>query len=433
MNKIIEPVKKISGEIVIPGDKSISHRAIMIGSIARGTTRVKGLAESDDCKHTMNAFKAMGVGIRNEGDITIIEGKGLKGLSRPAKAIHVGNSGTTMRMLPGILAGQDFQATLTGGTGIQNRPMKRIVEPLSRMGVDIKACNGDYPPLVIKGGIVSPIIYKMPIPSAQVKSAILLAGLYAEGKTSIIEKFKSRDHTERMLKIFGADISTNKTSVSIKGMRELSAKSFEIPGDISSASFFIAAAVMRKGSKIKIKNVSINPTRAGILKILSGMGAKVKVINKKNDFEPTGDIIAEYSKTRGITIEKSMIPAIIDELPIIFVLSAFSKGRTVIKGAEELRVKETDRISSMGINLKKMGAIFNVKNNNVIIEGIDKLKGAHLNSYQDHRTCMSMAIAAISAEGESVIEGAESISKSFPGFFKTLDRLRGGINSTSQV
>lgn len=426
MERIIKPVRKISGEITVPGDKSISHRAVMIGSIARGITKVKALAESDDCDCTVAAFKTMGISIRKKNDTTIIEGRGLKGLSKPDSAIHVGNSGTTMRMLPGILAGQDFRVTLTGGESLLKRPMKRIIEPLSRMGVDIRAHDGEYPPLDIRGGIVRSITYKMPIPSAQVKSAILFAGLYAKGVTSIVEKFKSRDHTERMLEYFGSRLKVKGLKVSIEGQKELAGKILNIPGDISSASFFVAAAIILKGSKIKIKNVSINKTRAGILKILSEMGAKLKVINKKNYFEPVGDIVAGHSHMRGITIDQAMIPSIIDELPIIFVVAALSKGVTLIKGVGELKVKETDRVASMEENLKKMGAIFRVKGDDVIIEGVDKLRGARLKSFQDHRTCMSMAIAALAADGESVIEGAESVSKSFPSFFETLEHLRVG-------
>lgn len=419
----IKPIKKISGEITVPGDKSISHRAVMIGSIARGTTKVKGLAESDDCTYTINAFKAMGVNIRKEGDNTIIEGKGLKGLSKPSGAIHAGNSGTTMRMLPGILAGQDFEVVLTGDEGIQKRPMGRIVEPLSKMRINIKARDGEYTPLNIKGGAVKPIIYKMPIPSAQVKSAVLFAGLYAKGRTIVIEEFKSRDHTERMLKLFGSRIKVEGLKTSIDGGKELTGKSLEIPGDISSASFFLAGALLLKGSKIKIKNVSINPTRAGVLKILSKMGGRIKVVNKRKAFEPSGDIIAEYSNMHGITINKGMIPGIIDELPIIFVIASLSKGRTIIKGAEELRVKETDRINSMQENLIAMGAKFYIKGDEIIIDGVKRLKGAHLKSFGDHRTCMSLAIAALTAEGESSIEGTESMSKSFPGFFSALCSL----------
>lgn len=419
----IRRLKKVSGEINLPGDKSISHRALMIGSIARGITLVRGMAESDDCNNTTDAFRAMGIDISRKGAAVRIEGRGLSGLSKPSGPIHVGNSGTTMRMLPGILAGQDFEATLTGDAGLQKRPMARIVEPLKKMGVCIRAANGGYPPIYVKGGSVKSITYRTPVPSAQVKSAILFAGLYSKGTTRVEERFRSRDHTERMLKFFGADIKCSGRTSSVKGLRQLSARSFTVPGDISSASFYIVAATILKGSRVKIKNVSINPTRAGILDILSKMGARVKVINKKKDFEPSADIVAEYSKTRGITIEKSMIPAVIDELPIIFVLASLSRGKTVIKGCGELRVKETDRIESMGRNLRKMGARISVKEDDVIIEGVDILKGSILDSYGDHRTCMSMAVAAISADGESSIDGAESVSKSFPAFFDILGKV----------
>ncbi len=419
----IKPVKKLLGEITVPGDKSISHRALMIGALARGITKVKGLSDSDDCNYTASAFKDMGIAIRKEGDITIIEGRGLHGLRKPERPLRVGNSGTTMRLLAGILAGQDFEVTLTGDEGISVRPMKRIVEPLSMMGLNIKARDGEYPPLVINGGAVKPIKYETPMPSAQIKSAILFAGLYTSGITKVIEPYKSRDHTERMLKYFGADIKMRERSVSLKGGRELSARSFAMPGDISSASFFIVGALLLKGSKIKIKNVSINPTRAGILKIIAKMGGRVKVINKKKLFEPVGDIVVEYSHTRGIIIDKDIIPAIIDELPIIFVLAALSKGKTIVKGAGELRVKETDRINSMRENLRAMGANFLIRGRDIVIEGIESLKPAFLKSFGDHRTCMAAAIAGLSAKGESQLEGAESVSKSFPGFFNTLISL----------
>src|SRR3989338_4831412 len=423
MQMNIRPIKKLSGDITVPGDKSISHRALMIGAITRGVTRVKGLLDCDDCNYTIAAFRKMGIAIKKEGDITVIDGKGLRGLSKPPAPINAGNSGTTMRLLAGILAGQDFESTLTGGEGLYNRPMKRIVEPLSKMGVKIRARDGEYPPLVIRGGEVRPVNYKTPIPSAQVKSALLFAGLYSKGTTKITEKFKSRDHTERMLKTFGANIGIKGTSVFLKGDIELTPKDLDVPGDISSASFFLVGALLLKGSSIKIRNISINPTRAGILKILSKMGGRIKIINKKNLFEPAGDIVAEYSRTRGITIDKDMIPGIIDELPIIFVLASLSKGRTIVKGAEELRVKDADRINSMQEGLKAMGAKFYLKGDEVIIEGVEKLAGARLKSFGDHRTCMAMAIAAITASGESRIEGAESVSKSFPEFFEVLANL----------
>lgn len=422
MTRIIKPVKKIEGIIRVPGDKSISHRAIMIGAIARGITRVKGLPASDDCVFTANAFKDMGIAIIDDGNVTSIEGKGLRGLTKPSKPIHAGNSGTTMRLLAGILSGQDFETTLTCDEGLSNRPMARIIEPLSMMGAKITGRDNEYPPLIIRPSAIRPISYKTPVPSAQIKSAILFAGLYSTGVTKVIEDVKSRDHTERMLKYFGARINISRTSVSIKGGILLRPRTIKVPGDISSASFFIAGATLLKGSKIKIKDVSINPTRSGILKVLSKMGAKIKIINKKRLFEPVADIIVESSNTRCIKISKDMIPSLIDELPIIFVVAALSKGRSVIEGARELRVKETDRIMSMERNLKKMGAGIRVDGDDIIIDGVKKLMPSRIESYGDHRTCMAMTIAALTADAESQVEGALSISKSFPDFFETLDR-----------
>ena len=423
MERIIKGAKNLKGVLNLPGDKSISHRALMTGAISRGVTRIKGLLESDDCNYTAAAFSQMGVSIKKQGNITRVDGHGLKGLSKPAKPIYAGNSGTTMRILPGILSGQDFESTLTGEEGILARPMKRIIKPLSRMGVRISGREGEYPPLVISGGRVRPVTYRLPVPSAQVKSAILYAGLYSRGITTVIEKYKSRDHTERILKFFGASVSVDKDRVSVKGGKELIGRDLDIPADISSAGFFMAAATLLKGSKIKIKNVSINPTRAGIIKVLLKMGADIRIVNKKRLFEPAADLVVKSAGTRGIVIDRDMIPSIIDELPVIFVVAALSKGATVIKGAEELRVKETDRINSMQENLRAMGARFDLKHDDIVISGVDRLRGAGLKSYDDHRTCMSMAIAALTAPDPSRIEGAESVSKSFPGFFDALFSL----------
>ena len=421
----ISPVKKIAGDIKVPGDKSIAHRALMIGALAMGTSRIKGLPKSDDCGYTANAFRDMGINIREEADVTIVDGKGLHGLKKPDNPLYVGNSGTSMRILAGILAGQSFESTITGDAGISARPMKRVVEPLSMMGVKISAkCDGEYPPLEIVGGKVRPIIYKNLIASAQIKSAILFAGLYSKGTTKVIEPVRSRDHTERMLKYFGAKVKVEGKSVSVGGGSELKARAFEIPGDISSAGFFMIAATLLKGSRIKIRDVSINPTRTGILKVLSMMGADVKIVNKKSPApEPSADIIVKYSKTHGITIAGDMVPSIIDELPIIFVLASLSEGATIIEGVGELRVKETDRIASMQNGLKAMGVDFTVEGDSVVIEGRKSLKGALLKSFGDHRTCMALAVAALAAEGDSEIEGAESVSKSFPAFFETLFKL----------
>lgn len=423
MNIRIKPAKKIAGELVVPGDKSISHRALMVGALASGSTKIKGLClESDDCNYTAKAFRDMGINIKEEFGVTIVEGKGLHGLKKPKNPLYVGNSGTTMRIMAGILAGQDFESVLTGGTGISRRPMKRIVEPLSMMGVKITAkLDGEYPPLIIAGGGVRPIVYKSPVASAQIKSAILFAGLYSKGTTKIVEPIRSRDHTERMLKYFGAKVKIERKSVSITGPTKLKARSLNVPGDISSASFFMAAATLMKGSKIKIRNVSINPTRTGILKVLSRMGADVRIVNKnKRAPEPSADIVVQYSKTHGITITKDMVPSLIDELPIIFVLASLSKGATVIEGAQELRVKETDRIASMQDGMQAMGADFKIEGDSITIKGANSLKGAGLKSFGDHRTCMALAVAALTAEGDSEIEGAESVSKSFPSFFDTL-------------
>jgi len=422
--KKIKPVKRLFGAITLPGDKSISHRAVMIGAIASGETKAKGVLDCDDCNYTIKAFRKMGVSINKRGDCTVIEGKGLNGLKRPGVPIDVGNSGTSMRLLAGILSGQNFEVTIKGDSSLSKRPMERIVKPLSLMGVDIKSGAGGYPPIRIRGGKVMPIDYKLPVPSAQVKSAVLFAGLYGHGVTTVEEAFKSRDHTERMLKYFGANLKVKGLKVLVEGKKALKPRTLEIPGDISSASFFLAAAILLKGSKVRINKVGINPTRAGILNLLVRMGARVKILNKKNGFEPVGDISAEYGKTKGLVIEKDDIPGIIDELPIIFVLASLSEGQTIIKGAEELRVKETDRIESMKENLVKMGGRIYVNDDEIIIQGVKRLSGASLESFGDHRTCMAMTVAALAAEDESVMDEIECVNKSFPGFFRTLERLK---------
>ena len=420
----IKGAGKLTGRLILPGDKSISHRAVMIGAVSAGKTVAKDILDCDDCNYTISAFKDMGIEIKKEGAYTTIDGKGLRGLKKPLKSMNVGNSGTTMRLLAGILAGQNFSAALEGNAGLAARPMKRITEPLSLMGVDIKSAPSGNPPLIINGGRVRAIDYKLPIPSAQIKSALLFAGLYADGVTVIEEAFKSRDHTERMLKYFGADLKVDGLKVSIKGAGELEGKEFVVPGDISSASFFIAGAILLKGSKIRLEKVGINPTRSGVLDILTRMGANIKITNKINSFEPVGDIEVESAQTRGITIEEREIPGVIDELPIIFVLASLSKGRTIIKGAEELRVKETDRIASMKENLGTMGASIRVEKSGIIIEGRDSLSAAELKSYGDHRTCMAMTIAALAAKGSSRIDDVECVGKSFPAFFEILDGLK---------
>ncbi len=424
MKKEIRPAQKLYGAITLPGDKSISHRAVMLGAIAKGRTTIDGLADCDDCNYTIEGFRQMGVEIARNGSRTVISGVGLRGLKRPAAPLYVGESGTTMRILPGILAGQSFESVVTGAESLSKRPMNRVVEPLSLMGTGISAGRGGYPPLTIKGGKVKPVKHMMKISSAQVKSAILFAALYGDGATVVEELFRSRDHTERMMKYFGAKLKTEGLKVSVHGGKELTGRSLEVPGDISSASFFIVGAILLNGSKVRIQKVSINPTRTGRLDVLARMGARCRIVNRVDVFEPYADIEVQSSATKGTVIEKAEIPTLIDELPVLFVLASLSKGRTVIKGAEELRVKETDRIASMKENLTRMGASFSVKAGDIVIEGVESLKGAGLKSFGDHRTAMSMAIASLAAKGRCTIDDAGCVNKSFPGFFKALDAIR---------
>lgn len=417
--KEIRPVKRLGGRITMPGDKSISHRALMLGSIARGRTSVRGLLDCDDCRATMEAFREMGVGIAVRKDETIISGAGLRGLKAPKGPISAGESGTTVRIISGILAGQNFESVVTGCESLARRPMKRIVEPLSLMGVDISS-KGGHLPITIRGGAVKSVKYRMDVPSAQVKSAILLAGLYADGTTTVEEVLRSRDHTERMMGYFGARIRTGGLSVSVTGGKELTGRTIEVPGDISSAAFFMVAATLVKGSRLRIGGVGLNPTRSGILNVMSRMGARVRIVKVSDDFEPSGDIEVESAQTRSTSISASEIPLMIDELPAIFVLAALSEGRTVIEGSSELRVKETDRIASMKENICAMGGRMSVSRGAVVIDGVKALIGTKIRSFGDHRTAMAMAVAAIAAHGPSVLDDAGCINKSFPEFFRTL-------------
>lgn len=427
----IKPAKRIVGTITVPADKSISHRAVMFGSIAEGITNVKNFLVGEDCLRTMEAFKAMGVeikmtprlcsGFNLSGYSLRIHGKGLYGLEKPKEPIYCGNSGTTIRLLSGILAGQDFQVTLTGDESLSKRPMTRIAAPLRMMGADVR---GEHPPLVIRGGKLKAIDYALPVASAQVKSCILLAGLYADGETSVAEPVSSRDHTERMLRLFGVKLKKEGKRISIKGGQQLKAKDLELPADISSAAFFIVAASIVKNSKITIKAVGVNPTRTGVLDIMKAMGAKITVVSQKtDDIEPIADLIIESANLKGATIKGEIIPKAIDELPVIMVAATQAKGTTKILGAKELRVKETDRIKSMVWGLKKMGADIKVKGDDIYIKGPTKLKGARLKSFGDHRTAMSFAVAGLVAAGQTAIEDTDCILTSFPNFKELLSEI----------
>ena len=416
------------GVISVPGDKSISHRAIILGSLSTSRTLIRNLLTGEDCLSTMEAFRSMGVVIRREkeGEWTI-EGCGLRGLKPPKGAgeIYLGNSGTSMRLIAGVLAGQNFEATLTGDESLSKRPMGRIAKPLREMGADVRSfASGDFPPIVIKGGRLRPISYKTKVPSAQVKSCILLAGLYANGITEVVEPLKSRDHTERMLKVFGAEITLEGLKVRVRGNPDLKLRTIDIPGDISSASFLLVAAAMLPDSDVTITSVGLNPTRSAIINILKQMGADIETSGVVDDFEPYGNIRLRAPKTlKPIVIGEGLIPRLIDEIPIICVAASLAKGESRICGIGELRVKETDRINSIVTNLQKMGVDIKSVDDDIAIKGRLRLKPARLESFGDHRTAMSMAVAGLSADGRSEIEGIECINTSFPQFFNKIQEL----------
>lgn len=418
----VKKSKGIKGEIEVPSDKSITHRAIIIGSIADGTSEVNGYLPSEDCLNTIRAMQCMGVDIVENGGTLKIRGVGLLGPKEPDDIIDVGNSGTTIRLLIGLLAAQRFFSVVTGDSSIRRRPMKRVVDPLRMMGAEIYGrSGGDLAPIAISGRRLSPANYLMPVASAQVKSALLLAGLYADGKSIIIEPAKSRDHTERMLAFFGADIEVDGPYVSIKGYRNLNAQRVEVPGDISSAAFFIVAASIINGSEILIRKVGINPTRSGILDILREMGADIRLNNERMvSGEPVADIYVRSSKLKGIEIKGEIIPRVIDEIPILCIAAAVADGETLIMDAKELRVKETDRISSMTAELKRIGVPVEEMSDGLRITGGKPMFGSTCSSHGDHRVAMSLAIAGLVAEGETVIKDTGCINTSFPGFKERL-------------
>ncbi|MBO4373993.1 MAG: 3-phosphoshikimate 1-carboxyvinyltransferase [Lachnospiraceae bacterium] len=416
----------LRGQITVPGDKSISHRAVMLGSISEGTTVAKGFLLSDDCLSTIRCFRDMGVDIKTDGNTVTIQGVGLKGLVKPANELYTGNSGTTTRIISGILAGQDFDTVLNGDESIQKRPMKRVMEPLSQMGADIVSVRDNgCAPLSIKGCSLHGIDYHMKVASAQVKSAILLAGLYAKGDTTVTEDVVSRNHTELMLKGFGADIETDGTSVILHPGKKLKGREITVPGDISSAAYFIGAALITPGSDIIIKNVGINPTRDGIIRTFLSMGADIALINETEQAgERVADIRVRYSKLSGTVIEGSIIPALIDEIPLIAVAASLSEGRTIIKDAAELRVKESDRIELVSEGLKSMGADIEPTDDGFIINGVERLHGADIRTQKDHRIAMSFSVAAIASDGPVVIDDTECVNISYPGFFCDLKKLQ---------
>ena len=419
-----EKANHCRGEVTVPGDKSISHRAVMLGSLAEGTTEISNFLQGADCLSTIDCFRRMGIEIENTSERILIHGKGLHGLSAPADVLDVGNSGTTTRLISGILAAQPFETTLNGDASIQKRPMRRIIEPLSMMGADITSVNGnDCAPLRIVGAPLKGIHYHSKIASAQVKSAILLAGLYADGITQVTEPTVSRNHSEIMLNYFGASVSSEGTTVTIKPNPILKGRNVIVPGDISSAAYFIAAGLIVPGAEVLIRNVGINPTRDGILKVAQAMGGDITCLNVNHNGEPTADLLVKHSTLHGITIEGDIIPTLIDELPVINILAAYATGTTIIRNAEELKAKESNRIDIMVEHLSAMGCDITGTEDGMIINGGKPLHGITVNPHMDHRIAMSFAIASLIADGTTEITDSDIVTVSYPDFYEDLKRL----------
>lgn len=429
----------LKGKITVPGDKSISHRSIMLGAIAKGTTEVTGFLNGADCLSTIGCFREMGIPIEEMNDTILVHGKGMHGLRKPSDVLAVGNSGTTTRLISGILAGQNFDSKLSGDASLNSRPMKRIIEPLQLMGANISSVlrNG-CAPLYISKGELHGISYTSKVASAQVKSAILLAGLYADGKTSVTEPVLSRNHTELMLREFGADIHTTfglvdpsdtphtdrHATASIAPCQELYGQKIIVPGDISSAAYFIAAGLITPDSEILIQNVGVNPTRAGILQVCIDMGADITLLNERTSGgEPVADILVRTSKLHGTTIGGAIIPTLIDEIPIIAVMAALAEGRTIIEDAAELKVKETNRIETVVDNLKAMGCDIMATYDGMVIHGGNPLHGANIHTLLDHRIAMAFTIAGLNADGITNILDSKCVDVSYPAFFDTFEEL----------
>ena len=421
----INKVSKLNGTINVPADKSITHRSIMLSSIAEGKSYVNNYLKSDDCLMTMNAFKQMGVNIEQKENSLIINGVGINGLKNPIREIYAGNSGTTTRLLSGVLAGQKFSSTITGDDSLSKRPMKRVIEPLTLMGADVKAKENNFLPMTISSSkTLKSINYASSVASAQIKSCILFAGLYADGITTVTEPIKSRDHSEKMFKTFGADISVDGLKVTIKHCDKLYAQEVTVPCDISSAAFFIVAGLIVPNSNIKILNVNINKTRDGILTVLKNMGADIVLDNVRIvSGEDVADMEIKSSKLTSTSFGKEIVPSLIDEIPIIVLAATQAEGKTVISGAKELKVKESDRIHSVASQLNKMGADIQETDDGFIINGPTRLKGATVDSFDDHRIAMMLSIAGLIADGETEILNSDCVKISFANFYEVLKKV----------
>ena len=424
------------GELSVPGDKSISHRGIMFGAISNGPTEVTNFLQGADCLSTISCFRQLGIAIENDGSRVLVRGKGLHGLAAPNQTLQVGNSGTTLRLISGILAGQPFESTLDGDASIRKRPMKRIFTPLSQMGAQFQCWDpNEFPeekketgagcaPFTIRGGHIKHIHYHSPIASAQVKSATLLAGLYGDGITKVTEPVLSRNHTELMLAGFGAKILSTDATAAIWPEPKLEGQAIHVPGDISSAAYFIALGLIHPHAEILIQNTGVNPTRSGIVKAALAMGGKVTLLNERTvSGEPVADILVSSSNLHGAVIEGGMIPTLIDELPILAVMAAFAEGTTVIKDAQELKVKESDRIATVTENLRAMGGDITPTEDGMVIKGPSPLRGARIKTYGDHRIAMSFAIAGLNADGNTTFDDEGCVTVSYPSFFQDIEKL----------
>ena len=418
---VIQKIKKAAGQIKVPGDKSISHRAVMLGSLANGVTEISGFLKGADCLSTIDCFRKMGIDIDINGENVTVHGNGLRGLKKPDEMLYTGNSGTTTRLLCGILAGQNFDTSITGDASIQKRPMGRVVQPLSMMGAKIE---NEYCPLYITGTKLHGIDYKMPVASAQVKTAIILAGLYADGETVIHEIEKSRDHTELMLSAMGADLTVDNLDITVKPTNDLTAVNVDVPGDISSAAFFLVLGAIMPNSQITVTNVGINPTRTGIIDVLKDMGADITLENVHTSAgETVADITVRSSSLKGTTVGGDIIPRLIDELPIIAVAAVFADGQTVIKDAQELKVKETNRIRAVVDEFNKCGIDITETDDGMIINGGKSVHGADFKTYGDHRMAMSLTVLAQLADGESTLDDSDCACVSYPTFFDDFYKL----------
>jgi len=427
--KIKKSPKPLSGIVQVPGDKSISHRAVMLGALATGKTVINNFLAGQDCLATVKCLKLLGVHIEGPDATGRVEvyGRGLQGLKEPEDILDVGNSGTTARLMMGILAGQHFFSVITGDSSLRSRPMGRVTGPLKEMGARISGRKkANYLPVALTGGKLRPIDYHSPVASAQVKSAVLLAGLYAKGETRVIEPKHSRDHTERMLRYLGADIRVEETSVCVKGWPELTGSKIHVPGDLSSAAYFLAAGAAVPGSEVTVLNVGINPTRSGVLEALEQMGAQINIFNRGELCgEPVANVRVRFRRLRGVKIGGEIIPRLIDEIPVLAVVAAVAEGDTIIKDAGELKVKETNRLEAVAGELNRMGACVKVLDDGLFISGKKNLRGSICESRGDHRMAMSLAVAGLLAEGETVIKDAGCADISFPGFFNVLNSLKG--------